>query len=355
MRILITGGAGFVGGFLARAFLRASERNSVVIFDNLRRRGSEWNVAALVSEGATFVHGDVRDPADLNSVGGRFDVLIEASAEASVHAGLTDSPRYVLDTNLVGALNCLEVARKRCGALVFLSTSRVYSIAPLRALPLKATATRFDLDEQMAGVPGVTFAGVAETFPSDTPRSYYGASKLAAELLCQEYGAFGELPVVINRCGVIAGPGQFGKTDQGVFTLWVARHYFGRPLKYTAFGGGGLQVRDLLHPEDLAELIRIQLDSLDRVSGRTFNVGGGRRGSVSLMEFTDICREVTGREVTIEQDDVTSPVDVPWYITDHANVSNALNWSPRRDPRQIAADVLAWIRENETVLARVIV
>jgi CDP-paratose 2-epimerase len=355
MRILITGGAGFVGGFLARAFLRASEQNSVVLFDNLRRRGSEWNVAALVAEGATFVHGDVRNPDDLNAIEGRFDVLIEASAEASVHAGVNGSPRYVLDTNLVGALNCLELARKCCGALIFLSTSRVYSIAPLRALPLKTMATRFDLDEQTASIPGVTFAGVAEAFPSGTPRSYYGASKLAAELLCQEYGAFGELPVVINRCGVIAGPGQFGKTDQGVFTLWVARHYFGRPLKYTGFGGGGLQVRDLLHPADLAELIQLQIQSLDRVSGRTFNVGGGRRGSVSLMEFTGICRDVTGREVAMAQDDVTSPVDVPWYITDHTDVSRVLDWTPQRDPRQIAADILAWVRENEAVLAKLIV
>jgi CDP-paratose 2-epimerase len=301
------------------------------------------------------VHGDVRNPADLDALDGRFDVLIEASAEASVHAGVGGSPRYVLDTNLGGALNCLEFARNRCGALIFLSTSRVYSIAPLQALPLKETATRFDLDEQMAPMPGLTFAGIAEAFASDTPRSYYGASKLAAELLCQEYGMFGGLPVVINRCGVIAGPGQFGKTDQGVFTLWVARHYFGRPLKYTGFGGGGLQVRDLLHPEDLAELIRMQLQSIDRVAGATYNIGGGRRGSVSLMEFTDICRAVTGREVPIERDEAASPVDVPWYITDHAKVTNALNWSPLRDPRQIAVDVLAWIQENESVLAKVIV
>jgi CDP-paratose 2-epimerase len=355
MRILITGGAGFVGGFLGRAFLRASEQNSVVLFDNLRRRGSEWNVAALMSEGATFVHGDVRNPTDLEAVDGQFDILIEASAEASVHAGVAGSPRYVLDTNLTGALNCLELARKRCGALVFLSTSRVYSIDPLRALPLKATATRLDLGEQTSGIPGVTFDGVAEAFALDAPRSYYGASKLAAELLCQEYSAYGGLRVVINRCGVIAGPGQFGKTDQGVFTLWVARHHFGRPLTYTGFGGRGLQVRDLLHVEDLADLIRAQIDSLDRVSGRIFNVGGGRKGSVSLMEFTEICRDVTGREVTIKEDDITSPVDVPWYITDHANASQAFHWSPRRDPRQIATDTLAWIRENEAVLANVIV
>ena len=115
--------------------------NSVVVFDNLHRRGSEWNVERLRSEGVTFVHGDVRNPADLEALDGTFDVLIEASAEPSVHAGIAGSPRYVLDTNLVGALNCLEFARKRCGGLVFLSTSRVYSIEPLMQLPLVELST----------------------------------------------------------------------------------------------------------------------------------------------------------------------------------------------------------------------
>src|SRR3954466_12015098 len=101
MRILITGGAGFVGGALARSFLRDSHQ--VVLFDNLRRRGSEWNLTGLTSDGAAFVHGDVRNSADLDALDGTFDLLIEASADPSVHAGMNDSPRYVLDTNLVGA------------------------------------------------------------------------------------------------------------------------------------------------------------------------------------------------------------------------------------------------------------
>ena len=228
MNLLITGGAGFVGGALARYFRRAD--NSVVVFDNLHRRGSEWNVERLRSEGVTFVHGDVRNPADLEALEGTFDVLIEASAEPSVHAGIAGSPRYVLDTNLVGALNCLEFARKRCGGFVFLSTSSVYSIEPLMQLPLLESSGRFELKESVCSIPGVSRDGISESFPCNTPRSYYGASKLAAELLCQEYAAHAGLPVVINRCGVIAGPGQFGKSDQGIFTLWVAHHHFGRPL-----------------------------------------------------------------------------------------------------------------------------
>lgn len=353
MRMLVTGGAGFVGGSLARSFLR--EGHEVVLFDNLRRRGSELNLAALAAEGARFVHGDVRSPADLDALDGSFDVLIEASAEPSVHAGMNSSPRYVLDTNLGGALNCLEFARTRCGALVFLSSSRVYSIEALRSLPLQELPTRLDFTSEDPQPVGASADGIAESFGSDGPRSYYGASKLAAELLCQEYGAYGGLRVVVNRCGVIAGPGQFGRSDQGVFTLWVARHYFGRPLKYTGFGGTGLQVRDLLHPDDLTDLIRLQLGAWDRVAGQTFNAGGGRAGSVSMQELTAICREVVGREVPVEPDPATAAVDVPWYITDHSKISNLLGWAPLRRPRQIVEDVAAWIASNAKTLQDLVV
>lgn len=355
MRILITGGAGFVGGALARSFLRESGGNSVVLLDNLRRRGSEWNLSGLLAAGARFVHGDVRNRADLEALEGNFDVLIEASAEPSVHAGIGSSPRYMLDTNLGGALNCLEYARERCGGVVFLSSSRVYSLGPLRELPLVANATRLELQGGGPRVPGLSQAGVSEQFACDGPRSYYGASKLAAELLCQEYAAHARLPVVINRCSVIAGPGQFGKTDQGVFTLWVARHFFGRPLKYTGFGGKGLQVRDLLHPDDLSDLVHRQIESWAKVSGRTFNVGGGRAVSVSMREFTRLCQEAIGREVPIEEEPATSAVDIPWYITDHQRVSALLGWSPSRTPRAIVEGVGQWIRANEQVLSALIV
>jgi CDP-paratose 2-epimerase len=355
MKILITGGAGFVGSALARYFLHHATANTVVVVDNLHRRGSEWNLVGLCSAGVTFVHGDIRNTADLEALDGTFDVLIEASAETSVHAGISDSPRYVMDTNLLGALNCLEFARKRCGGLVFLSSSRVYSIEPLTQLPLVELSTRFELQDNDCNIPGVSSEGVSERFPCNTRRSYYGASKLAAELLCQEYASQAGLPVVINRCGVIAGPGQFGKVEQGVFTLWVARHYFGRPLKYMGFGGKGLQVRDLLHPDDLCDLVRRQLQSWNLVSGRTFNVGGGRSGSVSLREFTLLCQESFGRKVPIAEDPATNPVDIPWYVTDHAQVTNLLDWMPLQRPKQIVHDITEWIRANEISLARILV
>jgi CDP-paratose 2-epimerase len=352
MRLLITGGSGFVGYNLAKYFLSGGHK--VIVLDNLHRRGSERNVAPLAAIGGEFVHGDVRNSADLDGLEGEFDVLIEASAEPSVHAGIGASPRYVIDTNLTGALNCLEFARARCGALVFLSTSRIYSINALQQIPLIYRGTRLDVAEEVSGQ-GLSTAGISETFPHNEHRSYYGGSKLAAEIMCQEYGAASSIKTVINRCGVIAGPGQFGRTDQGVFTLWVARHHFKRTLKYTGFGGEGLQVRDLLHPNDLCSLIETQIANLDRAEGKTYNIGGGRLGSVSLHEFTALCQEATGHSVHISSQPETGGVDIPWYITDHGAATSELGWSPKKRPFDIACDIAAWVRENEAELEGLIV
>jgi CDP-paratose 2-epimerase len=349
MRILITGGAGFVGTSLALAFRDQARGGEVVAFDSLRRRGAEMNVPILKNAGVSFIHGDVRAPADLEDVPGNFDFVIEASAEPSVLAGIHGSPRYVLETNLVGMLHCLEFARRRAAAVLFLSTSRVYSIEPLRTLRLTEASTRFDLATDQSW-PGVGAAGISEDFPVHQPRSFYGASKLAAEYILQEYVQTYGLKAVINRCGVIAGPGQFGKVDQGVFTLWVAHHYFGRPLRYTGFGGTGKQVRDLLDPRDLFALIQRQVGQLDQWQGESYNVGGGPQGSVSLQEFTGLCQAITGRTVPVGSDPLTGVVDIPWYVSDIEKVRGRFGWEPRTKPEEIVIRITEWIRGGEATL-----
>ncbi len=349
MRILITGGAGFVGSSLASYFKREDAANSVTVLDNLKRRGSELNLPLLKSLGVEFAHGDIRSPADLEELRGNFDVFVEASAEPSVLAGLGGAPHYLLETNLLGTLNCLEFARKRAGAFVFLSTSRVYSIRPLRDISLAESPTRFEITDEQS-VAGVSARGVAEDFPTHLARSLYGATKLASELIIQEYVDTYGLRAVIDRCGVLAGPGQFGKVDQGVFTLWVANHFFGRPLAYTGFGGAGKQVRDLLHPADLFSLVVRQLGEIDACSGEIYNVGGGREVSTSLSELTDLCREVVGREVSVGSDPRTSPVDIPLYISDYSRAARRFGWQPRRSVRVIVEEIARWIGENEAQL-----
>src|ERR1700687_5441384 len=260
-RILITGGAGFIGSNLALSLKRDRPSATVVAFDNLKRRGSELTLSRLRASGVEFVHGDVRSIDDLTNAGPA-NIVVEASAEPSVFAGYGSQPNYVIHTNLFGAANCLEHARQYGSDFVFLSTSRVYPINLLRMLPLDKDGSRFVL-RSGTHLPGVSATGISESFSLTGHRSLYGATKLAAELLVEEYRVMYGLRGVINRCGVISGPWQMGKVDQGVMVLWVASHLFGRGLGYIGFGGQGKQVRDVLHIDDLGDLIDIQLRDLD--------------------------------------------------------------------------------------------
>ena len=347
MRVLITGGAGFVGGNLAVLLATRHTDWEIVALDNLMRRGSELNLPRLRAAGVEFVHGDVREPADL-AVGGTFDAMVECSAEPSVLAGLADTS-YSVQTNLLGAFNCLERARQEDAFLVFLSTSRVYSVAPQLELELEETETRFELAEAQS-IPGAGPAGISEDFPIAGARTLYGATKLSAELLIEEYADVFGLRAVINRCGVIAGPWQMGKVDQGVFSFWLLSHRFGRPLTYIGYGGSGKQVRDLLHIDDLIDLVDEQLTDPERWSGGVANVGGGRECSLSLLETTEICRELTGNEVPIGVEQKNRPGDVPVYLSDCARLHSLTSWRPRRGPRQVLADLLEWTVEHEKAL-----
>lgn len=349
-RLLITGGAGFVGSNLAVSLARRHPEWEVLALDNLYRRGSELNLPRLEEAGVEFVKGDVREPEDLGALP-RLDAMIECSAEPSVMSGVDGDTAYLVHTNLTGAYNCLELARRDGAFMVFLSTSRVYPVAPQLEIKLEEAETRFEIAAEQE-LPGVSPAGISERFPLEGARTLYGSTKLAAELLIEEYRAALGVPAVIDRCGVIAGPWQMGKVDQGVFTHWMLAHHFRNPLTYIGFGGKGKQVRDLLHVEDLVDLVERQLLDPERWDGRTVNVGGGRECSLSLLETTEICRRLTGNEVPIEPVLETRQGDVPIYLSDCARLFGLDAWRPRRGAEQVLADIHAWIAADEDRIAR---
>jgi CDP-paratose 2-epimerase len=291
-----------------------------------------------------FVRGDVREPSELLAVP-PIDALVECSAEPSALAGLEGDTAYPMHTNLTGAYNCLELARRDGAQVVFLSTSRVYPFPALNAVAFEEQPTRFKLQPEQR-IRGVSPAGISERFPLAGARTLYGATKLAAELLVTEYATGFGLATVIDRCGVIAGPWQMGKVDQGVFMFWMLHHYFRRPLRYIGYGGNGKQVRDLLHVEDLVELIDEQLLNPDHWAGVTANVGGGAERSLSLLETTRICRELTGNEVPIEPHPEARYGDVPVYIADCETLFSHTSWRPRLSPRRVLGDILDWIAAN---------
>jgi CDP-paratose 2-epimerase len=349
-RLLITGGAGFVGSNLAMSLAARHPDWEIVVLDNLYRQGSELNLARLQAAGVEFIRGDVREPEDLARVP-RIDALIECSAEPSVMSGVDGDTGYLVHTNLTGAYNCLELARRDEAFVVFLSTSRVYPVAPQVELKLEEAETRFEIAAEQA-VPGISPAGLSEQFPLEGARTLYGATKLAAEMLIEEYREALGVPAVIDRCGVIAGPWQMGKVDQGVFTHWMLAHYFRNPLSYIGFGGHGKQVRDLLHVEDLVDLVERQLLDQGAWDGRTVNVGGGRDCSLSLQETTAICRELTGNEVPMTPVEETRQGDVPIYLSDCTRLFGLDEWRPRRSAEQVLADINDWIAADEERIAQ---
>ncbi len=348
--ILVTGGAGFVGSNLALRMRERFPSARIVAADNLKRRGSEFNLPRLAQRGIEFVHADVREPDDLAFPGIAFDLILECSAEPSVLAGFDSGPGYLFATNAVGTLNCLEVARRSSADFVFLSTSRVYPIQALEKIMTIERESRFEIASQQS-ITGVSGAGISEAFPLEGARSLYGTTKLCSELLIQEYADMYGVRYVINRCGVITGPWQMGKVDQGVFALWMGKHYFGQSLKYIGYGGGGKQVRDLISIDDLGELIEIQLAQFDTLSHRLFNVGGGIASSLSLAETTALCEEITGNRVEIERISANRAADIPLYVTDNGRVTHATGWAPKKTPRETLADIYSWIRANEATVA----
>ena len=348
MEILVTGGAGFVGSSLALRFKEDLEGARVRVLDNLKRRGSELSLPRLRQGGVEFVHGDVRNPEDLAGLG-PLDLLLDCSAEPSVHAGAAGDALYCVETNLGGTVHLLELARRTGAAVIFLSTSRVYPIAPLRALPLERRSSRLELPAGSSG-PGWSEAGIAEDFPLAGVRSLYGATKLSSEHLVEEYAALFDLGAVVNRCGVLAGPWQMGKVDQGFFALWAARHLYRGSLGYRGFGGEGLQVRDVLHVADLYDLLRRQMADLESHRGRVYNVGGGAANSVSLAELTELCVERGAERLELGSRPETDAADIPYYVSDNAAVREATGWSPQRSLPETLDEVMAWLRRHRDIL-----
>lgn len=352
MRILITGGAGFVGSNLGIKLKEHFTEIDVIAFDNLKRRGSELNLIRLKEYGIQFIHGDVRVKSDFDGIPD-VDFIIDASAEPSVLSGLNSAPDYLVDTNFNGTINCLNFAVRSKAKMIFISTSRVYPIARLNEIKFTETDTRYEISSS-PGVHGCTANGITEGFPVQGPRSLYGATKLASELMVEEYRAFLNVPSIINRCGVITGPYQMGKVDQGVIVLWLAKHYYNKSLAYFGFNGSGKQVRDILHIDDLFSLVLDQITSFEKYDGKVLNSGGGRECSVSLKELTDLCLDLTGNRISIQSIQEERIADVRIYITDNSFVSSINNWKPRHTPQSIMQDIYGWMHQNHKNLESIL-
>lgn len=352
MKLLITGGAGFVGSSLCIQLKEKYPDYSITAFDNLKRRGSELSLADFKKIDVNFIHGDIRNAEDLDAVG-EFDVLIEASAEPSVMAGLNSDPTYVINNNLYGSVNCFNACLKKKAKLIFLSTSRVYPIDTIESANFTEEPTRFSFAADQKEK-GISKLGISEELSLNGARSFYGTTKLSSELFIQEYSAFYNLQAAVTRFGVIAGPRQMGKTDQGVVTLWMAKHYWKQSLNYIGYGGLGKQVRDLLHIDDLIALIDLQIHNIEKFNGKIYNAGGGLSASASLLEMTALCEKISGNKITIGSEKQNRPADLRLFITDNSKIEKETGWTPKKNVETIFSDIFTWINANEDQLKSIL-
>ena len=345
MKVLITGISGFVGSTLALELKRSVEDVDVIGVDNLSRPGSEINRPMLKKNGIRFLHGDLRNPSDLENLP-KVDWVIEAAANPSVLAGVsaTASSRQLMEHNLFGTVNALEYCKQHRAGMILLSTSRVYSLAALSELPMESKNDAFvprfsDIKER-----GISPAGVAEEFSTQPPLSLYGSAKLASEVVALDYGGAFNFPVHINRCGVLAGAGQFGKADQGIFSFWLHSWRAKRPLKYIGFGGNGFQLRDCLHPRDLCALLVRQMNAPEK-SGAVLNVSGGAESGISLAKLSQWCEQRFGPH-TVGADATNRQFDIPWLVLDSNRARREWNWKPNLNLEMILTEIADHAEKN---------
>jgi len=326
MKVLITGVCGFVGSALAECLLERVEGIGLAGIDNLIRPGAESNRMRIEKLGVEFTHGDLRSASDLAGVP-RCDWVIDAAANPSVLAGLSGSgsSRRLFEHNLAGLGNVLEYCREHKAGLILLSSSRVYSIPALAAIPLRVEQDAFAIDPGATLPRGLTRNGIGVDFSTTPPISLYGATKLASEIMALEYGAAFDFPVWITRCGVLAGAGQFGTPAQGIFAYWLNAHLRRRPIRFIGFDGAGHQARDAFHPRDLAALILAQIRTGRSGGQRVYTAGGGPSNTMSLAQLTAWCDQRFGAHAP-SCDPRPRMYDIPWVAMDNTEAARDFAW-----------------------------
>lgn len=340
-KVLITGGLGFLGFNCARKIHNKYKNCKIILLDNLYRKGSEKNIPIAKKFGFQLIFGDVAKEKDLKKIK-KFDLMLHFAAEPSVTIS-DKEPKKTISTNLLGTINCLELCKKYNANIIFTSTSRIYNIDDIDNLQFKELKTRYALKKKNFKN-YIKNSEILESFPSNSKKSFYGATKLSSEILINEYLSNFNFKGVINRCSVIAGPGQFGKKEQGVFMFWLKSHLEKKKISYIGYNGSGKQVRDILHVDDFCDLINLQIKNINLINKEIFNVGGGYKNSISLLELTNICQKITGNKIKINKINKKNKNDVKYFVISNKKVFDKIKWKPKKKILNILHDTYDWLK-----------
>ena len=338
MKILITGGCGFVGANVA-LYLN-SKGYKIDTLDNLSRKGSKFNLNLLRQKKIKNFKINIDDYKKLLKLP-KYDLIIDCCAEAAVEVSRKNIDK-VINTNLIGTLNVLKKVKIDSSKILFLSSSRIYPINESKRLIKNNFIKNKIKQKKMFG----------ENDSVIGPKTIYGLTKLASEMLIEEFAYAFKIKYLINRCGVISGPLQYGKQDQGFVSLWVWNHLNKKNMKYIGYGGYGFQLRDVLHINDLNELIFKQIKKINKINNRLFTVGGSWRSYTSLVDLTKTCEKITKNKIKFNKIEKTSIYDVPYYISNNKTVSKVYQWKPKNNINNIVNDLYLWQKKNKSKLKK---
>jgi CDP-paratose 2-epimerase len=335
MKVIVTGGCGFVGSNICEFLKNLSF--DVVSVDNLSKKYSKLNLKRLSNLNIKNYNINVSDKNKFIKLNYKSDIIIDCCADPAVEFSRIDILKNI-NNNLITTYNVLEKAKKDNSKLIFISTSRIY--------PIKDSRQKFDTFLKKKKI--ILFKEASNIIG---PKTIYGFSKLASEMLIKEYNYAFNIDYLINRCGLITGPWQFGKVEQGLVSLWLWKHLNkDNNLYYKGYNGSGNQIRDILFINDLCELVYLQIKKFKKIKNQTFCIGGGIKNSVNLNQLTKICEEITKNKLKIKRDLDTSIYDIPFYITSLDKVKKYYNWHPKTDLKIGLYTILEWMKKNYTLI-----
>jgi len=343
-RLLITGGAGFIGVNAARHFIRKGE--TVTLLDNFSRRGTRITVDGLgreLPDGFRVVEADIRHDLDvLDREVAQHDVVLHLAAQVAVTTSVTD-PRTDFECNALGSFNVLEAVRRSDNRPFFLNASRNKVYGTLEGLPVREEGKRFRFVSEEHDA-----LGVPESQPLDF-HSPYGVSKGVADQYTIDYCRIYGLKTVTLRQSCIYGPNQFGVEDQGWLAWFTIAAMTDRPI---TIYGTGKQMRDALYVDDLVRLYDVAIDNQEVVSGKCYNVGGGPSRTLSLAELLDHLKEKMGYSPELQFTDIR-PGDQPVFVADIRRAKEDLGWEPQVSVEAGIEQMHRWLSDNEDDVRRV--
>ena len=332
INILVTGGCGFIGTNICIFLKKNLKHSNIYSLDNCSKVYSNFNLKMLKSNNILNYKIDLSKKNQLFDLKKKFDFIIDCAGNPAVESFRKDI-EDVFNSNLVGTFNLIQKVKRDNSKIIFFSTSRVYSI----------------LDSYEKFKKKILYNELDRT---EGPKSLYGFTKLSSEMIIKEFSYAFDIKYIINRFGLITGPLQFGKVEQGLVSLWMWNHINKNIIQFKGYNGKGTQIRDILNVYDVARLVMKQIQKFDKIHNIIFCVGGGEKNSISLKLLTKKCQKIANYKAKIKRSPNTSIYDIPYFVSSNLKIKKYYKWQPEISIESTLSELFYWMKNNYFIIKK---